>query len=727
MDELGWLQFSRVCELLFTAADRPLNIVPLWIPVGRPIADRLAELDARLLALFQGDEVADETLVLSNLPGEQAAGVVHDMTGGSGLRLNVIGAEEICTSLDRHPAIRRELPSILGLRDIEALIDPDVAARATFDVDRAHALARVFWPTRAYAHTLAVLDQHRFVVLTGPPEMGKTAISEMVALAQMTDGWEAHECTDPEQIWRVFDKTRRQVFIADDAFGSTEYRPDRAEHWALALGRLLRMLDANHWLIWTSRPAPLKAGLRRVQRERGSERFPSPGQVLVDASDLNLEEKTLILFRHAKAHGVDEARGNLLRMAGVSLVEHPYFTPERIRRFVTHRLDELAALRPNHARLRQVVERELATPTEAMSNSFQALSQEHRDLLIAMLDAPAGLIDERTLATTVRRHHPGGLSNSPAEMIDRLTDHFLRITPMGIGWVHPSWRDLVIDRLRSDGPARRRFLAACGVDGAMLALSRQGGGQGERALPLLADDTDWDLLADRVYELMRDLEPGELARVLLGLEATISDDLDPRGAREPQSVEVQSLAMQALDATRRAWGGADRTFPAFLLEAWYRLRRRVYQEVEAPQILSTWVELQPGPMLLQRPDLAELLRADEWLSVAQVLNTYAPEILEGIGFFERDRDLLVELVLKLTGADGPHELVRDLAESVLTRIGTLIPDLADTARNVIVTNAELDQDRWWVPHDLAAPPSQERVAADFEFTRDDIDRVLGDL
>ncbi|MBV8943926.1 MAG: hypothetical protein JOZ95_00780, partial [Solirubrobacterales bacterium] len=67
------------------------------------------------------------------------------------------------------------------------------------------------------------------------------------------------------------------------------------------------MLDDRHWLIWTSRPAPLKAGLRRIQRERGAEHFPAPGEVLVDASELDLAEKTLILFRHAKNRDADEA------------------------------------------------------------------------------------------------------------------------------------------------------------------------------------------------------------------------------------------------------------------------------------------------------------------------------------------------------------------------------------------------------------------------------------
>ena len=72
--------------------------------------------------------------------------------------------------------------------------------------------------------------------------------------------------------------------------------------------------------------------------------------MLVDASDLDLAEKTLILFRHAKDHGAGETARGLVRSAGVSIVEHPHFTPERIRRLVAERLDELA---PGAARERR--------------------------------------------------------------------------------------------------------------------------------------------------------------------------------------------------------------------------------------------------------------------------------------------------------------------------------------------------------------------------------------
>lgn len=479
-----WLQFERLCSLVlereegvtgldwFGRADEgrvalvdgpvvlakprvrlpgPVAVAVVWVRDDPSDAYRLSHLfagvsgiPARLGFWF------DRVLVLTNLEGPQAQRALGRRVSQVE-RFVVLGGRELGQIIDRDPELRAAMPSVLGLRDLAPLIDANALARSSLDLNVAQDLARVFWPTHAYERARTVLGRHRFVVLTGPPEMGKTAIARMLALAQLTDGWEAHECSSPEQVWRAFDSGRRQLFIADDAFGSTEYRADAAERWARDLGRMLSVLDEGHWLIWTSRPAPLKAGLRRVQRERGSERFPAPGEVLVDATDLDLAEKTLILFRHAKNHGAGERARHVLRSAAVSIVEHPHFTPERIRRLVSERLDELPLGDGGiEQRVRRVVERELAQPTDAMRTSFRALGEEHRELLVALLDAPAGLIDERDLAATVRRHRAGGLSRPPAELIDRLTDHFLRVTPLGIGWVHPSWRDLVIGELRGE-------------------------------------------------------------------------------------------------------------------------------------------------------------------------------------------------------------------------------------------------------------------------------------
>jgi hypothetical protein len=48
-----------------------------------------------------------------------------------------------------------------------------------------------------------------------------------------------------------------------------------------------------------------------------------------------------LLFRHVKAHAPSGPARELVRASGLTIVEHPHFTPERIRRFVSNRLDAL--------------------------------------------------------------------------------------------------------------------------------------------------------------------------------------------------------------------------------------------------------------------------------------------------------------------------------------------------------------------------------------------------
>jgi conflict system STAND superfamily ATPase len=754
LDELGWLQFERVCAMALAEeagvrdvtwlgrADRgrvamvdtdvvlkraglrlrgPLAVAVVWVRPSLSQAERLTYLVTGAWSVPAELGVwLERVLVLTNLDTREAQAALTQRFG-SEREFAVLGARELGDILDRHPSLRAAMPSVLGLRDLEPLIAAEVGRRSTVDVSTAQELARVFWPTRAYGRAREVLRRHRFVVLTGPPEMGKTAIARMMALAQLTNGWEAHECTSPEQVWRAFDRERQQVFVADDAFGSTEYRADSAELWARELGRMLQVLDDRHWLIWTSRPAPLKAGLRRVQREQGSEHFPAPGEVLVDASELDLAEKTLILFRHAKAHDADEVARSVVRSAGVSIVEHSHFTPERIRRLVADRLDDL--VRAGGPSLLAVVEDELARPTDAMRTSFRALEHEHRELLIALLDAPAGLIDERELAATVRRHNTGGLRRPPGELIDRLTDHFLRVTPLGIGWVHPSWRDLVIDELAENAEARGRFLSACGIYGVMLALSRKGGAIGERSLPLMICDGDWDTLGDRVGELVPQFEDRDLGRLLLALGEGLNDWLDPI-----QRPEMESLTRYVLGAINRSWLKQGRPVPVFLLEAWYAANALLPEREEPPPILPTWEELHPADYRLAGDLTARDLQAfDDWLALAQLLASHDPEALRSLGFYAYDQQLLAHLAVEL-GAIGEPDLAA-LAEGLLGRIRALSPTYGGLARETLTRlKTQPSDERWWVPQDIDAPPSREPVSDHrIGFTREDVSRVLADL
>ncbi len=448
LDRLGWLQFEQLCSLLLEleggvapgawkgSADRcrcvlsgtslappllgyelhePVLVQCAWL---RPGAGQTISRAVERLAAEHSEDVAiaNSYLLLSNASLEASLQVP---VGDSRMRVGVLGAAEIGAQIDAVRQLRLAMPSLLGLGPLQHLIGEEVSRRSTLDAAASRDLAETFVATRAYRQALAALTDHRFAVLTGPPEMGKTAIARMIALAKQTAGWEAHECNSPDDVWHLFNARRHQVFIADDAFGSTEYRPDSAERWARAIERLLRALDDRHWLIWTSRPAPLHAALGRLHRERGAERFPAPARVLVDAGALDRAEKSLILFRHAKAAAfdADSRRTSPLRRRNR---RQRHFTPERIRRLI-------ARLWGGARDVRGAAATELHSPTEAMETSFAALESEHRDLLVALLDTPPGPVTERDLVAAVRRHHDGSLSRAPNQLVQRLADHFLRV------------------------------------------------------------------------------------------------------------------------------------------------------------------------------------------------------------------------------------------------------------------------------------------------------------
>ncbi len=176
------------------------------------------------------------------------------------------GGDDVCALLDIHTGLRRSFPQLLSLRDLDDLIreavNSDVTERSHAAIECAREVVPVFVPTAAYEKAWKVLRAKHFVVLEGPPEMGKTAIAWTIALAQTSQGWQAIVCDNPDTFFGSLSREISQVFVADDAFGRTEYDPARGNKWEKDLHRVLRSIDTTHWLVWTSRKHILERARR---------------------------------------------------------------------------------------------------------------------------------------------------------------------------------------------------------------------------------------------------------------------------------------------------------------------------------------------------------------------------------------------------------------------------------------------------------------------------------
>lgn len=294
--------------------------------------------------------------------------------------------------------------------------------------------------------------------------------------------------------------------------------------------------------------------------------------------------------------------------------------------------------------------------------------------------------------------------------------------------MHPTWRDLVIDRLGADEGARRRFLSRCGAHGAALALSVGGGAEGERRLPLIRGDEDWDALTDRLHALVPELEPPELMAVLVTLRMAAQELTDPgeeapaqAWERERAGSELASLARIVLERIARGWDAAGEPIALPLLDAWLSLAASVDAPPAAPSLAVTWAELLPA-----RPpapaDTAEVQRLADWLVLYGMLLDLAPPLLDELGPGPDQEQIVADFlgeVISDTAASQSDPVLR-----ALEAVAACLPELRGRAERLA----------GWVRADLRSADElsslhpRETAAsdpgADAEFS---VRRVLADL
>lgn len=256
--------------------------------------------------------------------------------------------------------------------------------------------------------------------------MGKTAIALMIAMFQMTLNWQAILCNKPNDFFQLYDGASKQIFIADDAFGRTEYDTSRGQEWEQDLSRILNRVDSSHWLVWTSRRHILERAMAQIDLQGRARQFPQVAEVIVNADKLSLPEKALILYRHAKAVGLDSEAKEIIKQFAHDIVYNPYFTPERIRRLVEEVLPDLKEQLHNVTLVRTAIIDVLETPTDRVRKTFEKLSGNHKRLLLALLEAG----HEANTSELKQLYEDFGAPTEPKmnfeTVLDELTESFIR-------------------------------------------------------------------------------------------------------------------------------------------------------------------------------------------------------------------------------------------------------------------------------------------------------------
>jgi hypothetical protein len=267
-----------------------------------------------------------------------------------------------------------------------------------------------------------------------------------------------------------------------------------------------------------------------------------------------------------------------------------------------------------------------------------------------------------------------------------------------VEWMHPSWRDLVIDHLASDDQARETFLRRCGLQGFLLALSAAGGATGQRQSPLLLRAEDWDALIASVPRVMESERKAAASILAMLYEALQIREQGSASNGNKESVKLTSLTETILTYLRERWNknGVD---SASLLDRYYSLSELLPSLPPSPNLQDTWKAFLADASANIKsfdPDQIEIRLSEfnEWMDLASTIRKNEPRFLRQVGFpndFRTDFSELIpslrqraELEFDFDDADECREEQSRL-EALATlaeKIALSFPHIADEARKV---------------------------------------------
>jgi hypothetical protein len=534
--------------------------------------------------------------------------------------------------------------------------------------------------------------------------MGKSAIAWIIALAQVSVGWQAIYCTDTDKFFSEYDSEKSQVFVADDAFGLTEYDPTRSQKWESQLPLVMRQLNAKHWLIWTSRKHILERALHTLDFRRDFPMFPDPGAVMVNAEELSVMEKALILYRHAKASSLPRNLCKLIRENAKEIVGHKCFTPERIRQLVKEVLPNLPSAVGNSeetlAKIREAIFESIRNPTRRIRTSFHALPASHKWALIAMLEVgtPANI---SSVGESYDSLCPETEHETFEDVLDQLREGFIKINGTKeegndtrvLTWIHPSYRDLVIDELSKAQTLSSRFLSKASLQGVKLAISSGGGSQGKRELPLMAASPNWAILKKRCCELAQELSRPLLSDLLRVLTSAAEQSIDNNVSKYMTDIlyDVCHLAKSRWDSDEEILGPND-------IDAYSAASVLLVPLPPPPALGATWQGVSDS--FVERVQdcrdhkYLDVYEIEEFVLVAKSIKKIEPRLLRQVEFEDNYLSPL-ETILELAeqeaqsdlDIDDPNELYSEASRlesmvEVVSGVAELLPKLESRARTI---------------------------------------------
>jgi len=385
----------------------------------------------------------------------------------------IIDGKEICEFLRKYPVIRKSYPQLLGLADLDTIINRDVYLQSqAYMLDWQPKLS-TFVKTSPYKEALKKIAKNYFIVLDGPPEAGKSTIAAALALIYASNGFQIIDIRNSNQFFKSYNKKEQQLFISDDAVGEVFHIPVLTENWSKDLSGILKFLNNKHFLIWTTRGYILEEAILNSKFNEIIDNFPGINKVIVEVDTISEIEKAEILYNHAKLANLSVESKKLIRENANKIIRHPNFTPERVRQLVNNFLLKSDEDKKSDDKFMtwEDIWNFLKNPGDRWIKAYQTLEKSQKNLLLTLLDFKGrGPLEDVKSSYITRCRELGFKRDNFVRNLNILEHSFIKInhTFSGekyINFQHPSLRDMLIKEINEDSLIKLNYIKFASASG----------------------------------------------------------------------------------------------------------------------------------------------------------------------------------------------------------------------------------------------------------------------